>query len=64
LGNGWRRRPGIGVTDHRKIEMPPFYRRPEATLAPQPERIWVESFSLTTGIYGKHNDHSGDVCAD
>ena len=48
LGGGRRRRPGISGTDGRKIEMPAFYRRHEAALAPQSEQGWVENLSLTT----------------
>jgi hypothetical protein len=33
---GGRRRPGIGGTDGRKIEMPAFYRRPLALNFPFP----------------------------
>jgi len=40
------RQPGNHSTDGRKIEMPAFYRRHEAALAPQ---IWV-GFSLTTAV--------------
>jgi hypothetical protein len=48
LGGGWRRRPGIGGTDGRAIEMPALYHSHEATLALQSEQVWVENLSLTT----------------
>jgi hypothetical protein len=47
LGGGRRRRPGISGAYGRKIEMPAFYRRHEAALAPQSEQVWV-GLSLTT----------------
>jgi len=57
LGNGWRRRPGIGVTDGRKIEMPAFHRRREAAMA-QPMLLQLEQvrvgLSLMTGERRRH----------
>jgi len=48
LGNGWRRRPGIGVTDGRQIEMPAFHRSREAApMLLQLEQVRV-GLSLTT----------------
>ena len=46
IGSGRCRHPGNHSTDGRKIEMPAFYRRHEAALAPQ---IWV-GLSLTTAV--------------
>ena len=48
FGSGRCRQPGNHSTDGRKIEMPAFYRRHEAALAPQWEQGWVENLSLTT----------------
>ena len=46
FGSGRCRQPGNHSTDGRKIEMPAYYRRHEAALAPQSEQVWV-GLSLT-----------------